>query len=43
MIGSRSGVEMTELEAKRRLVMRLKGFSSTLSNRDLCSASKFFN
>ncbi len=30
---------MREAEERRRLVMRLKGFSSTLRSRDLCKAS----
>ena len=33
---------MKELGVKRRLVMRLKGFSSTFRRRDLCKASGGF-
>ncbi len=34
------GVVMREFEARRRLVMRLKGFSSTFRRRDLWRASE---
>lgn len=38
--GSVGGVAMREVEERRRLVMRLNGFSSTLRRRDLCRASE---
>lgn len=31
---------MREVEERRRFVIRLKGFSSTLRRRDLCRASE---
>lgn len=38
-VGSLLGVETREPGVKRRLVMRLKGFSSTFRRRDLWSSS----
>ena len=38
--GNVGGSVMGELGANRRLVIRLKVFSSTLSRRDLCRASR---
>lgn len=40
-VGGRvSGMDKREAEERRRLVMRLKGFSSTLRRRDLWRASR---
>lgn len=40
-VGGRvGGLDMREAEERRRLVMRLKGFSSTLRRRDLCRVSR---
>lgn len=40
-VGGRvGGVEMREVDDRRRLVRRLKGFSSTLRRRDLWRASR---
>ncbi len=39
-VGGRvGGTAMRDVGARRRLVMRLKGFSSTFKSRDLCNES----
>ena len=40
-VGGRvGGLDMRDVEERRRLIIRLKGFSSTLRRRDLCRASE---